>query len=261
VKAGEASDPILRCRSLAVGWGRRALLEGLELDVERGAVFCILGGSGTGKSTLLRAWIGLDRPLAGEVTLDVPPDPWLPDGAPRIGVLFQSSALFGSMTVLDNVALPLRRWTDLDPDAVETIAAAKLKLVGLEGSERRLPNELSGGMKKRAGIARALALEAPLLFLDEPSAGLDPITAAELDELLTLLNRDLGVTIVMVTHELASIRRVATDCVLLDAREHGAIATGAPRALEAESDDPRVRAFFRAGAGEAAADPTAEDRR
>ena len=244
MKAGAASDPVLRVRDLAVGWGGTSLLEGVSFDVQRGSVFCVLGGSGTGKSTLLRVLFGLDQPQAGSVELDLRRDPYLPDEAPRFGVLFQSAALFGSMTVIENVALPMRRWTGLDSESIETIARAKLRLVGLEGFEQHLPNELSGGMRKRAGIARALALEAPLLFLDEPSAGLDPITSAELDQLLSLLNRSLGVTIVLVTHELESIRSIATDCVLLHSEARGAIAHGDPHDLARSSDDPRVSAFF-----------------
>ncbi|MHC4263294.1 MAG: ABC transporter ATP-binding protein [Planctomycetota bacterium] len=244
MRAGSAAQPILTARDVAVGWGTTSLLEGLDFDVERGSVFCILGGSGTGKSTLLRVLIGLDRPQAGEVELHVPEDPYLPSGAPRSGVLFQSSALFGSMTIVDNVALAMRRWTGLDEQAIKTIARAKLRLVGLEGFENHLPNELSGGMRKRAGIARALALEAPLLFLDEPSAGLDPVTSAELDELLQMLVESLGVTILIVTHELDSIARIATDCVLLDREAKGVIAEGPPATLKRTSEDPRVRAFF-----------------
>ncbi|QDU67815.1 ABC transporter ATP-binding protein [Engelhardtia mirabilis] len=238
--------PILEARRLTVGWGGVPILEDLYLPVERGAVLCVLGGSGTGKSTLLRALIGLDRPMSGEVIMRVEPDPYLPPEAPRLGVLFQSAALFGSMTVLENVALPLRRWTDLDPRAIETIARAKLRLVGLESYENHLPAELSGGMKKRAGIARAIALEAPLLFLDEPSAGLDPVTSAALDDLILTLNRNLGITVVIVTHELQSVYRIGTDCVLLHRDTKGIVARGRPTVLRDKSKDPRVRAFFHA---------------
>jgi phospholipid/cholesterol/gamma-HCH transport system ATP-binding protein len=159
-------------------------------------------------------------------------------------VLFQSGALFGSMTLFDNVALPLRQWTGFDRRAIETIVRSKLRLVGLEGFEYHLPAEISGGMKKRAGIARALALDAPLLFLDEPSAGLDPVSSAELDALILTLNRSLGMTTVIVTHELPSIFAIASDCILLDRGAQGIIARGRPQVLRDAQDDPRVHAFF-----------------
>lgn len=253
--AAERSEPILEARGLTVGHDGVPLLEDLYLAVERGAILCLLGGSGTGKSTLMRVLVGLDAPLAGEVIARVEPDPWLPRDAPRVGVLFQSSALFGSMTVLENVALPLSRWTDLDRRAVETIARAKLRLVGLESFENHLPSELSGGMRKRAGIARAIALEAPLLFLDEPSAGLDPPSSAELDRLILTLNRSLGITVVIVTHELESVYRVGTECLLLHRDVKGIVARGRPADLRDQSDDPRVRDFFHAA--DAALDPAA----
>jgi phospholipid/cholesterol/gamma-HCH transport system ATP-binding protein len=164
---------------------------------------------------------------------------------PSFGVLFQSSALFGSSTLLQNVLLPLQKWTRLPPDAATAVAMARLRLVGLARFANHLPSEVSGGMRKRAGIARALALDPPILFFDEPSAGLDPVTAAELDELVLSLARALGVTIVLVTHELPSILHVADRCIMLDRAAGGIIARGSPRDLAERSTDPRVQGFFR----------------
>lgn len=245
-------DPLsahIRTRGLDIGY-TRPLMAGLDLEIERGDVFLILGGSGTGKSTLLKTLFGRLAPLGGSVHVDGVGDPAELDGQrPRFGVSFQSGALFGSMTVAQNVAMPLERWTDLDEQTISGIVEGKLRLVGLEGAGKRLPSELSGGMQKRAGIARALALETDLLFLDEPSAGLDPVTSAELDELLLTLNRALGLTLVVVTHELESIYSIGTRCVLLDRNTKGVIADGPPTELRDGSDDPRVRAFFHRKAG------------
>lgn len=235
---------LIEARDLTIGY-TEPLMEHLDFNVERGDVFLVLGGSGTGKSTMLRTMIGLQPPLGGSIELEGVGDPALLDGKrPRFGVSFQAGALFGSMTIAQNVALPLEQWTDLDGATIDGIVAGKLRLVGLEQAANRLPSELSGGMLKRAGIARALALENDLLFLDEPSAGLDPVTASELDDLLLTLNQALGLTLVVVTHELESIYRIGTRCFLLDRDTRGIIAEGDPRVLRDESTDPRVRAFF-----------------
>lgn len=238
--------PFLSVQDLTVGWGDEPLLEHLCFDIARGDVFAILGGSGTGKSTILRHLIGLETPLGGSIAIDGRP-PTL-EGRPEHGVLFQSGALFGSMNLLENVALPLRHWTQLRDAEIEEVAAAKLHLVGLSGFESHLPAECSGGMKKRAGIARALALDPPLLFLDEPSAGLDPVTSSRLDDLILSLNHNLDVTIVLVTHELHSIEQIVSRCILLHRDQRGIIATGDPREIADHSDDPRVREFFRRNA-------------
>jgi phospholipid/cholesterol/gamma-HCH transport system ATP-binding protein len=236
---------VLEVRDLSIGYGEQPLLEELAFDVLRGEVFAILGGSGCGKSTLLRTLIGLQPPLAGRVHFRGIGPPAAAMTPPQFGVLFQSSALFGSWSLLQNVVLPLRKWTRLSPGAAEAVAMARLRLVGLEGAAHQLPSEVSGGMRKRAGIARALALDPPILFFDEPSAGLDPVTAAELDELILTLARGLAVTIVLVTHELPSILHVADQCIMLDRAAGGIIARGAPRELAERSPDARVQAFFR----------------
>jgi phospholipid/cholesterol/gamma-HCH transport system ATP-binding protein len=235
--------PMIEVEDLTIGYGERVVLEKLDFAVPSGQVFAILGGSGCGKSTLLRHLIGLETPMDGTIRIAGAP-PVQEVGAPTYGVLFQSGALFGSMTLAQNVALPLRTWSDLDLQAIDTIVRAKLRLVGLEGFENHLPAELSGGMKKRAGIARALALDPPLLFLDEPSAGLDPVSSYELDQLLLTLNSSLGMTTVIVTHELQSIFAVADQCIMLDRSARGIIARGHPATLRDTSSDPRVRAFF-----------------
>jgi phospholipid/cholesterol/gamma-HCH transport system ATP-binding protein len=238
------TDALIRVRGLEFGWDSHVLLRNASFDIERHDVFLILGGSGSGKSTLLRHLIGLETPRAGSIEIEGIGTPRLEEGAPLFGVTFQSGALFSSLTVAENVGFALHEWTDLPPLAIEAIVKAKLALVGLEGTERKLPAELSGGMKKRAAIARALALEPKLLFLDEPSAGLDPPSAAELDELITVLNRTLGLTVVMVTHELPSIFQVGKNCILLDPESQSIIARGNPRQLAQECSDVRVQRFF-----------------
>ena len=235
---------ILTVRDLAIGFDGEPLLEELSFDVRRGEVFALLGGSGCGKTTLLRHLIGLQEPLHGRIHIAGIGPPQQALDPPAFGVVFQSGALFGSMTLLQNVALPLEKWTALPPPALAAVALARLRLVGLAGFEHYLPGEVSGGMKKRASIARALALDPPLLFLDEPSAGLDPVTAAGLDELILTLRQSLGVTTILVTHELASIFRVVDNCIVLDRQAKGIIARGNPRELRDRSADPRIVAFF-----------------
>lgn len=232
---------LIRVRDLSIGYGDTVLLRGLDFDVRAGEVFVILGPSGCGKSTLLRHLIGLERAFSGTIRFEGLRDR---GEGPDFGVMFQSGGLFSSMTLRENISLPLRQWTELPEDAVEAVALGRLRLVGLGGFENHLPSDISGGMKKRAGIARALALDPPLLFLDEPSAGLDPVTAVELDELIRTLRDQLDVTTVMVTHELESIFRIGDRCIVLDGQAAGIVADGDPRRLRDESADPRVRRFF-----------------
>jgi phospholipid/cholesterol/gamma-HCH transport system ATP-binding protein len=238
------SRPHITVDDLWVGWGTRALLEHVTFQVERGTIFTILGGSGSGKSTLLRYLIGLERPQAGRVDIDGAGEPHGHEGVPPFGVLFQSSALFSSMTLAENLALPLTQWTPIRGDTARKLVQAKLDLVGLGPFAEHLPGEISGGMKKRAGIARALMLEPDLLFFDEPSAGLDPISAVELDQLILTLSRDLGITVVIVTHELPSIFLVADHCIVLDKAAKGIVAEGDPRKLRDQSTIPFVHNFF-----------------
>ena len=238
------NKPLITVRDLTMGWGDVVLLKNVSFEVERGEIFAILGASGCGKSTLLRYLTGLDEPLFGTVRIEGVGAPTLEVGRPAYGVMFQSGALFGSMTVGENLALALTEWTRLPRAAVSAIVRAKLRLVGLKGSEYQQPSELSGGMKKRAAIARAMTLEPGLIFLDEPSSGLDPVSAAALDELILTLNDGLGLTVVLVTHELASIFKIAKRCILLDRATRSILARGDPRELRDRSDIPEVLHFF-----------------
>jgi phospholipid/cholesterol/gamma-HCH transport system ATP-binding protein len=236
------TEALIEVHDLTVGWaGEPPLLVRANFDVQRGEIFALLGVSGAGKSTLLRFLVGLEEPIEGEVT--GPGAPRLDGERPCFGMMFQQGALLGSLTVGENVALPLERWTDLPRASVAAIARAKLELVGLAAAEHRLPAEISGGMKKRAAIARAMVLEPVLLFLDEPSSGLDPITAAELDDLIVTLQRSLGLTVIVATHDLGSIFAIADRCLMIDPETRSISALGSPNELK-DSDNPRVRAFF-----------------
>jgi phospholipid/cholesterol/gamma-HCH transport system ATP-binding protein len=238
------SPPLIQVDHLTMGWDDVILQRDATFAVAKHEIFAILGGSGCGKSTMLRYLVGLEVPIAGTISIEGIGHPNLDVGRPPFGVMFQSGALFGSLTVGENVALPLDQWTDLEEDAIGAIVRAKLRLVGLDGSEDKFPSEISGGMKKRAAIARAMALEPPLLFLDEPSAGLDPVSAVELDELILTLNRVLGLTVVLVTHELPSIFKIAQRCIMLDKPTQSIIAEGDPRKLRDSATEPTVHDFF-----------------
>lgn len=238
--------PVLSVRGLTMAYGDVVVQRAVDFDVARGEIFVIMGGSGCGKSTLLKHLIGLHRPAAGEILYDgETPLERLDDIARRFGVLFQGGALWSSMTVGENVALPLEIFTGLGRDEIAAMVAFKLALVGLAGREDLYPASLSGGMRKRAGLARALALDPDILFLDEPSAGLDPISSRRLDDLILQIRDMLGTTIVMVTHELASIFAVADKAIFLDAETRVPAAVGHPRALLEESGNKTVQAFLR----------------
>lgn len=242
-------QPIIRVRDLVARYGDETILEGISFDVLEGEIFVILGGSGCGKSTLLKHLIGLIRPYSGQVIIDGE-DISRADSQgyqkllQKIGILYQSGALLGSMTVAENIALPIMEYTDLSPDLVSSLVRMKLNLVQLQGYEDYLPSEISGGMKKRAGLARAMALNPKILFFDEPSAGLDPVTSAGLDNLILHLNKSLGTTMVIVTHELQSILTVAQRVIMLDKGTKGIVAEGDPRHLRETSRNPLVWRFF-----------------
>ena len=240
---------IIQVKDLVAGYGEDIILDNISFDVFEGEIFVVLGGIGCGKSTLLKHLIGLNRPVSGRITIDGddisdPDDDTYQRGLRKIGVLYQSAALFGSMTISENVSLPIKEYTDLTQKSVDTMVKMKLKLVNLDGFENHLPSEISGGMKKRAGLARAMALNPKILFFDEPSAGLDPVTSAELDNLIIHLNKILGTTMVIVTHELQSIFNVAHRVIMLDRDSRGIIAEGDPKYLRDHSQNLFVKHFF-----------------
>lgn len=240
---------IIQVRDLVAGYGEEVILEKVSFDVYEGEIFVVLGGSGCGKSTLLKAMVGLIRPHSGRVMIEGKDiarcdEATYRDVLKKIGILYQGGALFGSMSVAENVALPMEEHTDLPESAIGSLVRMKLNLVDLGGYENYLPSEISGGMKKRAGLARAMALNPGILFFDEPSAGLDPVTSAGLDTLIVHLNKSLGTTMVIVTHELQSIFAVAQRVIMLDRRAKGIIAEGDPRYLREHSLNPFVRQFF-----------------
>ncbi|HEX4211062.1 MAG TPA: ATP-binding cassette domain-containing protein [Candidatus Binataceae bacterium] len=247
-----AGDAQIIVRNVTMAYGSFVLMSELNFVVRRGDIFIIMGGSGCGKSTLLRHLIGLKDPATGEIIYgDVnftKAEPAIRERLlRRFGVLYQSGALWSSMTLAENVGLPLGEFTDLTASQIREIAALKLSLVGLKGFEDFYPSQISGGMQKRAGLARAMALDPEVLFFDEPSAGLDPISSRLLDDLILELRDNLGATIVVVTHELASIFTISNNSVFLDAESRTQIATGDPHEMLDKSRDPRVRRFLTRG--------------
>ncbi|MEG0820465.1 MAG: ATP-binding cassette domain-containing protein [Burkholderiaceae bacterium] len=245
------TQPAIQVSDLRLGWGPKVLLENASFSVARGEIVVILGGSGSGKSTLMKALIGLITPQQGDIQISgrsiVHCSPAERAQIQRgLGIMYQSGALFGSLTVQENVRFPLDQFTDLPLAARDLTARMLLDLVEMPGAGALMPGELSGGMRKRAGIARALALGANILLLDEPSAGLDPITAANLDRTLLELRTALGCTFVVVTHELRSIFRIADRAIMLDPQRRAIVAQGKPVELKDHCADPRVRQFFNA---------------
>ncbi|MGZ3493461.1 MAG: ABC transporter ATP-binding protein [Thermodesulfobacteriota bacterium] len=241
--------PVITVEHLTARFGSNTIFENVSFEVYKGEIFVILGGSGCGKSTLMKHMIGLYEAESGKVVIngiDVTKadEKQLKEMRLDIGVAFQSGSLFGSMTLAENVALPLQEYTALSTEWIDLIVKMKLGMVQLAGYENHLPEELSGGMKKRAGLARAMAMDPTVLFFDEPSAGLDPITSAELDSLIKSINAGMGTTMVIVTHELQSILNIADRIIMLDKAAKGIIAEGDPKWLKDQATDPRVRNFF-----------------
>lgn len=241
-------------KQLTMAYGDFVIQRDLNFTINHGDVFIIMGGSGCGKSTLLKHLIGLQKPAKGDVLYDEQSF-WQASAEERvkvmrrIGVLYQSGALFSSLTLAENIGLPLGEFTDLTQSEIADLVSYKLALVGLAGFEEYYPSEISGGMQKRAGLARAMALDPEILFFDEPSAGLDPVSARLLDDLIISLCETLGTTIVVVTHELASIFAIGTNSVFLDSDTKTMLATGNPKTLLAESSDPRIIQFLTRGEG------------
>ncbi|MCZ6676003.1 MAG: ATP-binding cassette domain-containing protein [Candidatus Poribacteria bacterium] len=242
----------INVHNLDMAYGSFVVQRDLNFEIKRGEVFIIMGDSGCGKSTLLRHMIGLNTPARGEILYDGE-NFWeaLPRAREammrRFGVLYQSGALWSSMTLAENVALPIEAYTDLSPDEIREVVSLKLALVGLAGFEEFYPSEISGGMQKRAGLARAMALDPEILFFDEPSAGLDPISSRRLDDLILELRDSLGSTVVVVTHELASIFAIGDNSIFLDAEVRTMVASGNPKQLLADPPTPKIREFLSRG--------------
>jgi len=247
------APPPIEVRDLTMKWGQRLIQEHLNFTIEKGSIFIVMGGSGCGKSTLLRHLIGLNHPTSGTVMRNGV-DFWeCPDETRtaimrQSGILYQSGALWSAMTIAENLALPLRQFTTISEQEIADICEYKLALVGLAGRGGLYPSELSGGMRKRAGLARAMVLDPEVLFFDEPSAGLDPLSARRLDDLILELRDTLGTTIVVITHDLDSIFTIGTDSVFLDAERKTATARGNPTDLRETCPDAGVRTFLRRGA-------------
>lgn len=245
----EKKTPIIAVKNLTARFGDNVVFEDINFQVYKGEVLVIVGASGCGKSTLLKIMIGLQKPSSGQVLyqgtdITGADEQELNRYRHNIGVLFQSAALFSSMTLKENIELPLQEYTDLEPAVIDGIIKMKLGMVNLAGYENYNPSELSGGMRKRAGIARAMALDPKVLFFDELSAGLDPVTAVELDDLIIKTNEALGTTMVIVTHELESIYKIADRVLMMDKEAKGIIAEGKPLDLKKNATDPRVKSFF-----------------
>jgi phospholipid/cholesterol/gamma-HCH transport system ATP-binding protein len=247
-----AEDGAIEVEHLKAGYDGDVVLKDVSFSVRRGEIFFIIGGSGCGKSTLVRNLVGLNPPMAGEVKFFGQPFTTADTASRRallktFGMLFQSGALWTSLSLRENVSLPLEEYTTLSRREIEEIATLKLAQVGLAGFEDYFPAEISGGMKKRAGLARALALDPAIVFFDEPSAGLDPVTSRKLDDLVLQIRETFGTTIVVVSHELASIFGIADRVIMLDRAEQGIIAEGKPKELANNTTDPRVSEFLRRG--------------
>jgi phospholipid/cholesterol/gamma-HCH transport system ATP-binding protein len=240
---------IIQVKNLVARYGEDLILDNISFDVFEGEILVIMGVSGCGKTTLMRHMLGMDSPFSGKVFIDGDDITSCDDNTfhaalRKTGVLFQGSALFGSMTIAENVALPIAEYSNLPKNTITDFVRMKLCIVGLAGYEDYLPSKISGGMKKRAGFARALALSPKIVFLDEPTGGLDPIISAEIDELILHINKSIGTTIVIITHELESIFGVAQRVIMLDKSTKGIIAEGDPRFLKDHSQNPFVRQFF-----------------
>ena len=249
-----APTPHIEIEDLTMAYGSFVVQQDLTFTINRGDIFIIMGGSGCGKSTLMRHMVGLKEPAKGQVFYDGVSF-WNTDPVDReqfmrkIGISYQSGALWSSMTLAENISLPLQEFTDLSRSQIREIVELKLALVGLAGFDAYYPSEISGGMQKRVGLARAIALDPEIVFFDEPSAGLDPISARLLDDLILELKNSLGATVIIVTHELASIFTIGNNSVFLDPDTKTMIAVGDPKKLRDESDDPKVRKFLTRGEG------------